>query len=131
MIANNNPLSSVLPDFDDTDDLVNQHGEPSYYATESYTGTDGTNYTLVSGFFKSDSNWNYAPPVAGDYIIPTPVSEVTIYNRDSIVGGVFWQKVFDYETGYEPSSPDWHTYITMCGNLWYTPPGAMLSLQNT
>jgi len=127
VIANNNPLSSVLPDFDDTDDLVNQHGEPSYYATESYTGQNGTNYTLVSGFFKSDENWNYAPPV----INGSAVSEVTINNRDSLTGGVFWQKVFDYETGYEPSSPDWHTYITMCGSYFYYPPGPMLSLQNT
>ena len=129
VIANNNPLSSVLPDFDDTDDLVNQSSNPNQEYTESYTGTDGTSYTLVSSFLKSQSNWNYAIP-RKDFAGATPVYEVTASNRDSLVGGVFWQKVFYFETGYEPPTRDWQTYITMVGDEWCTNVSPLLSLNN-
>lgn len=126
VVANNNPLSSVLPDFDDDEDLINQSSNPDYQL-ESYVGIDGTNYTLVSGFYKSVDNWNYATP----NIYGTAVSEVTINNRDSLTGGVFWQKVFDYETGYEPSSPDAHTYITFVGASALSNLSTMLTLNKT
>ena len=115
VIANNNPLSSVLPDFDDTDDLINQSSNPNQEYTESYTGTDGTNYTLVSAFLKSQNNWNYGIPRKG-FAGAEYVYEVTASNRDSLVGGVFWQKVFHFETGHEPPTRDWQTYITMVGD---------------
>lgn len=106
VIANNNPLSNILPDFDDGDDLVNQNSDPNKEYTESYS-TDNINYTLLSAFFKSQSNWSYTQPA---------VEEVTLSNRDSISSGIFWQKVMSWknEDG-DPVKRSWKTYITMVG----------------
>ena len=91
------------------------NANPNKEYEESYTGTDGTTYTLVSAFLKSESVWNYAIP-RKDFAGSTPVNEVTLSNRDELVAGVFWQKCFYYESGYQPSSRDWQTYITMVGD---------------
>lgn len=119
IIGNNNPLAQVLPDFEDADDLVNQNADPNMYYTEDYT-FDGIDYKLISAFFKSLGNWIYMHPstennsfdISGQY----DIDEVTVYNRDTIKSGVFWQRADSYklEDG-EPSSLNWKMYITMTG----------------
>jgi hypothetical protein len=132
VIANNNPLDNILPDFDDEDDLINQNSDPDHYELEDYTAPDETQYKLVSAFFKSENNWIYTRPTAEDSLIPsTYIDEVTTENRDTIVSGVWWSQVADYkvEDG-EPSSLNRKKYITMVGGglLGITP---SLQLNNT
>ena len=117
VIANNNPLDNVLPDFDDADDLINQNADPNHYEVEDYTDPEDTQYKLVSAFFKSQSNWLYSRPTAENSWIPsTYINEVTTANRDTIVSGVWWTKADDYKTeDGEPSSLNRKTYITMVG----------------
>ena len=126
VIANNNPLAQILPDFDDEEDLINQNADPNHYEVEDYSYNE-TDYKLVSAFFKSQSNWLYSRPTTDNI---TYLDEVTTANRDSIKSGVWWTKCDDYkvEDG-EPSSLNWQTYITMVGGGLYaaTP---YLSLQN-
>lgn len=134
LIANNNPLSSILPSFDDEDDIVNQNENPNKYYEESYT-YDGENNTLLSGFFKSKENWDYTIPsgtTAGQYI-PTPqIDEVTVDNRDNISVGVFWQKVDSYKTeDGEPSGLNWKTYLTMVDNGMFILYQPQLKLNST
>lgn len=116
LIANNNPLSAILPDFDNEDDIVNQSSNPDQSYTESYSFND-INYELLSGFFKSQSNWIYKKPSTADISGEHDIDEVTLSNRDTIKSGVFWQKVDSWETneGEEHSSVSWKTYITMTG----------------
>lgn len=120
LIANNNPLSAILPSFDDEDDIVNQNSDPNKYYEESYT-YDGTNYILLSGFFKSKGNWEYTAPSGNTSIIPTDeIQEITPATRATISTGIFWQKVDSYKTeDGEPSSLNWKTYITMICGGWY------------
>lgn len=122
LIANNNPLSAILPSFDDEDDIVNQNENPNKYYEEEYTFNDEA-HTLLSGFFKSKENWNYTIPsgTTEGELIPTPqIDEVTTENRDTISIGIFWQKVDSYKTeDGEPSSLSWKTYLTMVDNGLY------------
>ncbi len=131
VIANNNPLDNILPDFDDSEDLINQNADPNHYEVEDYTAPDETEYKLVSAFFKSQNNWLYSRPTAENSWIPsTYINEVTTANRDTIISGVWWTKCDDYkvEDG-EPSSLSWKTYITMVGGgLFGTTP--YLQLRN-
>lgn len=131
VIANNNPLGQILPDFDDTNDIVNMNSNPNMKYEENYSYND-TTYNLISGFFKSKSNWNYTEPQvleSGTYYgsYATPVSEVTGSNRDNIVGGCFWQKTDSYDINEGvPSSLNWKTWLTMT----YSPLIMGLSLPN-
>ena len=111
VIANNNPLGQILPDFDDSNDIVNQNSNPNNYYEETYTKDENT-YKLLTGFFKSNSNWTYTQPSA----LGGQVSEVTLSNRDSITSGVYWQKVDSYNIADGvPSSLSWKLYMTMTG----------------
>lgn len=132
LIANNNPLNAILPSFDDEDDIVNQNSSPNKYYEESYT-TDGEANTLLSGFFKSKSNWNYTIPSGTTGIAPSPqYDEVTLSNRDSISCGIFWQNVDSYKTADgEPSGLDWKLYLTMCGGGWFPYPKLKLNATKT
>ena len=79
VVANNNPLGNIIPEFDDENDIVNQNANPNNYYTETYSYEDNA-YTLLSAFFKSKGNWNYTIPTNGS----TQISEVTASNRDSL-----------------------------------------------
>ena len=110
VIANNNPLDNILPEQDDEDDIINQNADPNCQYEEDYSAPDGTAYKLVSGFFKSKQNWDYTKP----YNQSGEIDEVTLSNRDSIIGGIFWQNVADYKTADgEPASLNRKLYITM------------------
>ena len=118
---------------DDEDDIVNQNADPNMQYVEDYTAPDGTAYKLISGFFKSLHNWTYTQPYILDSLFPTPVSEVTLSNRDSIGGGIFWQNVAEYRTvDGEPSSLSRKLYITMTGGgLFGTIPYITLNTPKT
>lgn len=117
VIANNNPLDNILPEFDDEDDIVNQNEDPNKEYVEDYTDTENVAYKLVSGFFKSQNNWTYTEPYVLSVLLqPIIISEVTLSNRDTISGGIFWQSVAEYKTADgEPSSLSRKMYITMTG----------------
>ncbi len=125
IVASNNPLDGILPDFDDSDDLVNQHSQDTYF-TESYTDPSDKTHTLVSGFFKSQSNWSYNQPTASG----TTISAVTAANRDTITGGTFWQQCDSYSDNV-PSSLSWTNYLTFSGSEWYFTSTPYISLANT
>lgn len=124
VISNTNPLSDVLPDFEDEEDLINQNEDPNKYYEESYT-SDDVDYTLLSAFFKSKANWNYTQPsIGGGYSqMPlTPVDEVTLSNRDELTEATFWQKVDSYkDDDGEPSSLSWKTYLSFIGDGFMLP----------
>lgn len=111
VIAQNNPLGNILPEFDNDKDIINQNANQDNYYSESYTDND-INYTLLSAFFDSQSNWTHTTPKV-NY---TEVGEVTLSNRDTLNEGVYWQKIDQYQTNDgEPPSLSWKTYITMVG----------------
>lgn len=72
---------------------------------------------MISGFFKSVHDWTYTQPYSFN---DGQISEVTIYNRDSITAGVFWQSVAEYKINDgEPSSLSRKMYITMTNSEWF------------
>ena len=97
---------------------------------EDYTAPDETAYKLISGFFKSLHNWTYTQPYN---MTDGQISEVTLYNRDSITAGVFWQNVAEYRTvDGEPSSLSRKMYITMANSSWFgTLPSLTLNTPKT
>lgn len=115
LIANNNPLGAILPEFDDEEDIVNQNADKDKQYEEDYTFDDET-HVLLSGYFKSKANWDYTIPSGSTEwaAIGTQIDEVTPTNRDTITTGIFWQYVDSYnkEDG-EPSSLNWKLYLTM------------------
>ena len=130
VIANNNPLSNILPDFNDGDDLVNYNGADSAPYEENYS-IDGNNYTLLSGFFKSRSNWQFAlPSIANGYSDQT-VDTIDLTNRDNLVSGTFWQMCDYYNAGEAHPSVKWSTYLTFVGKQYHVVVTPYLALQNT
>lgn len=108
VVANMNAISSLIPDLDDEEDLVNQNEDKNKYY-ESAETIDKEAYTLLTAFFKSKENWAYPKPNndAG------AIEEVTINNVQGIRSGVYWQKCDSYKNDDgEPSSVDWQTYLT-------------------
>lgn len=117
VIGNNNPLAQILPDFDDKEDLTNYNGADSQPLQETYTVNDQS-YTLLSGFFYSNSHWLYAAPSIREYLIPVPVSTIDLTNRDSLYSGVFWQFTDYYITSEGHPSVSWTPYITFLRDSW-------------
>lgn len=125
VVANNNPLGTILPELDDEDDLVNQNTDPQHYETKTYTYND-TEYTLLSAYFNSKDNWTTQPLYQYNGTIETPPTEVTevtdtiFDNGRSNLEGVVFQKVAQYETADgEPSKVSWQTYLTFIRSYIY------------
>lgn len=130
VISSNNPLSQILPDFDDREDLENWGGEGAEPVEETYTINDQS-YTLLSGYFKSASHWLYSAPCVASGIFEQPVTTIDETNRDSLVCGTFWQ-LTDYGKADEDiPSVNWTPYITFIGTEWHYPSGPYLKLNDT
>ena len=131
VVANTNSNNTIIPNWDDEDDLINQNVDADKFY-ESNRNIDNKNYTLLNAFFKSKDNWNWAKPyvIAIDTPI-APIEEVTPNNAAS--NGSYWQKAASYETENEPSSLSWKTYFTTVDNGlmgFKTTDGIQLSLKN-
>lgn len=126
VIANTNSNNTIIPDWDDADDLINQNADPNKFY-ETHRTIDNKDYTMLNAFFKSKSNWNWQQP----NIMGVTLEEITVQNADS--NGSYWQKAASYETENEPSSLNWKTYFTMAdyGLMGLkTTDGIQLSLKN-
>ena len=125
VIANNNPLGTIIPELDDEDDLVNQNPNPQHYETKTY-GYDDKDYTLLSAYFNSKNNWTTRPLYQYNGTIETPPTEVTevtdtVFDngRYNLEGCVF-QKVAQYVTSDgEPSKLSWQTYLSFIRSYAY------------
>ncbi|WP_229118830.1 hypothetical protein [Bacteroides finegoldii] len=111
VIANSNSNNTVTPEFNDSDDLINQNSDPNKFYETNRTISD-KNYTFLNAFFKSKNDWNWQKPYS---LASGTIEEVTI---DNVAGanGSFWQKSAYYETEPEPSSLNWKTYFSICDN---------------
>lgn len=126
LIANNNPLGSIIPDLDDADDLVNQNQDSQHFETKTYT-KDDEEYTLLSAYFNSKANWTTQPlyQYSGDIYSPTvtvvtEVSDNILDNGRSNLEGVVFQKVAQYETlDGEPTKVNWRTYLSFIRSYLY------------
>ena len=126
VIANTNSNNTIIPDWDDADDLINQNSDPNKFY-ETHRSIDNKDYTMLNAFFKSKNNWNWAKP----NVLGVVLEEITVQNADS--NGSYWQKVASYESENEPSSLSWKTYFTTCdyGLMGLkTTSGVQLSLKN-
>lgn len=126
VVANTNSNNTIIPDWDDADDLINQNSDPNKFY-ETHRTIDNKDYTMLNAFFKSKNNWNWQKP----NILGVVLEEITVQNADS--NGSYWQKVASYETENEPSSLSWKTYFTMAdyGLMGLkTTTGVQLSLKN-
>lgn len=109
VIGNNNPVSNIIPDLLDDEDLENQNADKNKVWEETKT-VDGTEYKMLSAYFNSKTNWNTLPPLIG---------EITPSNIETITGGSFFTKSDAYKTeDGEPSSLSWDTYLSFIGTMF-------------
>lgn len=112
VIGNNNPISNLIPDLLDDEDLENQNEDKNKYY-QKVESIDGEDYSLISAYFKSKNNWIVDTPINGK---KEEIKEITLDNITDIYQGSFFQKVADYKNkDGEPSSLRWTTYLTMIG----------------
>lgn len=120
VVANMNVISSLCPDLVDDEDLINQNADANKYYTSS-TNLENEEYTLLSAFFKSKSNWElkktknvvYKSDSDTTIISQYDIDEVTIDNVSLITKGAFYQKTDSYkDVDGDPSSIDWETHLT-------------------
>lgn len=112
VIGNNNPISNLIPDLLDDEDLENQNEDKNKYYEKTETIND-EDYTLVSAYFKSKNNWIVDTPINGK---KEEMAEITLDNVTDIYQGSFFQKVANYKNkDGEPSSLRWTAYLTMKG----------------
>ena len=140
VIANNNPLGTILPELDDEDDLENQNTDKQHYESgKTYTYND-TTYRLLTAYFNSKNNWSTQSlyQYSGDFYSPTvtEITEVTnsiLDNGKSNLEGVLFQKAAYYdESDGEPSKVNWQTYLTFIRSYIYGGTHApYLTLRNT
>lgn len=109
VIGNNNPVSNILPDLLDDEDLENQNEDKDKYWEENKT-IDNTEYKMLSAYFNSKDNWKTFTQF---------LEEVTPGNIETIMSGSFFTKTDAYkiEDG-EPSSLSWDTYLTFIGTMF-------------
>lgn len=120
VVASMNVISSLIPDIMDEDDIINQNEDANKYYTSS-ANLGGEQYTLLSAYFKSKSNWMlkktknivYRDSSHIDIVSQYDIDEVTIDNVNNISRGSFFQKTDSYKNSDgEPSSVDWKAYLT-------------------
>ena len=116
VIANNNPLDALLPDFNDKEDLENQNINQQYYENQTYTINDET-YVLLAAYFTSKNNWHNFPTysMAQGSFTPAEVSEVhmSTLSDSNFVAGMLWNRAEQYiQSDGDPSSLSWKTYLT-------------------
>lgn len=140
VVANMNKIGSLSPDLMDKEDLLNQNEDKNKYYISSATISE-EQYTLLTAFFKSKSNWElkktqnivYKGTSDTTIISQYDIDEVTIDNINDITKGVLFQKCDSYKNlDGEPSSIDWDTYLTFIDKQFpdkYSM-NSMLSLKN-
>ncbi|WP_455671700.1 hypothetical protein [Phocaeicola sp.] len=112
VIGNNNPVSNLIPELFNDEDLKNQNADKNKYYEKEQTINNEV-YTLLSAYFESKENWNVDTTIDGK---EEEIKEVTIDNINTIYKGSFFQKVANYKNDEgEPSSLNWSTYLTMHG----------------
>ena len=115
IIANNNPLDAMLPDFSGKNDLVNQNVDSQHYEDMNYTIDDNT-YKLLGAYFNSTNNWYNYPMYVSDGSTAYEASEMHMSTLNSSTGvcGMIWNKATQYNTiDGEPSTLNWQTYMSM------------------
>lgn len=116
VVANNNPLGTILPELDDEDDLINQNSDQQHYETgKTYTYND-TTYRLLTAYFNSKENWTTQPlykTVGGTSTEITEVTNSVLDNKtDNLEGALFQKAAYYDEADGEPSKVNWQTYLT-------------------
>ena len=107
VIGNNNPVSNILPDLLDDEDLENQN-EDKNKVWEEIKRIDDTEYKMLSAYFNSKANWETLRPTVG---------EITLDNIETITSCAFFARTDAYKTeDGEPSGLSWDTYLTFIGN---------------
>ena len=117
IVANNNPLDSMLPDFGDKGDLVNQDIDDQHYEDINYT-IDNTTYKLLGAYFTSDNDWTNYPMycLAESTGTAYGVNEMHMsLLRDSYgICGMIWNRATQYNVADgEPSSISWKNYLSI------------------
>lgn len=109
VIGNNNPISNLIPDLLDEEDLENQNEDQNKIWEEAKT-VDGTEYRMLSAYFNSKVNWD---------TLPSFIGEITPNNMEAITSGSFFTKTDAYkiEDG-EPSSLSWNTFLSFIGTMF-------------
>lgn len=113
VIGNNNPISNLIPDLLDDEDLENQNEDKNKVWEETKV-IDETEYKLLSAFFNSKVNWHTLSP----FLIGSN-GEITPDNIDSVQSGSFFSKTDSYKTeDGEPSSLSWKTHLSFIGSMF-------------
>lgn len=109
VIGNNNPVSNILPDLLDDEDLENQNEDKDKFWEENKT-IEGTEYKMLSAYFNSKANWE---------TFTRFFEEVTPDSIETITSGSFFTKTDAYkiEDG-DPSSLSWDTYLSFIGTMF-------------
>lgn len=134
VVANMNQITNLCPDLlNDEKDVINQNSNPNkYYISD--ININGKEHVLLTAFFKSKENWDYAQyniDHSQSPVVETKIDELTIENLDFCTNGAFVQKCHSYakENG-EPSSLDWKTYLTFLDTYYKIKGRTMIKLAN-